>query len=174
MIETFNYSEFGQVLHNTFYAYTASNTPDYRALVSDIGYTENHGLYIYENKYLDLAQFYLPEYFSENFTALISALEYVGTFNAYHFVIQSVSPNAIVDFQEPNPGHLQISISNLTDFFPWGVNNLNDVLAPPDTNTVPGDYYHLRDTIKDINITQMLKLLELIKPSGIYLEVILL
>lgn len=139
----------------------------------NIASSKTFGEFIYDNNLSDLVPFFSREYFSNNWTAIISAFEVAGTFECYLIVIRSaIGEGTIVNFEVPSESHLIINITNPTGLNQWSAyssQELKDVI--PDQIQYPDSTLVFQQSISNLTINEMLKLIELLNVNGVYVEV---
>ena len=134
--------------------------------------SQTYGYFIWDNNLSDLTPFFTRDYFAENWTAILSAFEIAGTFEAYILVIKSaLGEDTSVTFASPEPSHLIISISEPTGAFGWGAWTQEQLLrVHPDQTQYPDDSFVFQKSLSGLTVNETVKLIELLNVNGIFIE----
>ncbi len=108
------------------------------------------------------------EFFSDNYMAILNAMQNAGTYDSYTLIIEQVVGNGVgIQYSSPKPRHLVINIYNVESYISrlvtpsnhWLVTPLNIGLLIP-------------KPVSNFTLSQLIKVLEVLaNPSGTYLQI---
>ena len=126
------------------------------------------GGYIWDNNLSDLSGFFTRDYWINNFSTIIAALEVVGTYDAYTAIIRSaLGTSTEILYESDVPGHLRIIIDTETAGVDAGalyVYTIEQILLA-DGNTLAFEL-----TQSPLTIQETEALIRLLVPNGIFLQ----
>lgn len=132
------------------------------------------GEFIWDNDLSDLAPFFTRDYWSNNYEAIINALEDAGTYQAFTTIIESALGSGSVIFEVSSTSHLRITIYPETVSRSWGFVNKDGntgTLGPAGPHYAPQDVLVFADSIAQLKIQETVKLVELLSVNGIFVEI---
>lgn len=166
--------EFSYAMYDVVDAVNKYQQEQYWLLKDTFETSKDFGEFLWDNKLFDLAEFFSRRYWSDNYEAIIHAMEIAGTYEAIITVVESAMGSGIVTFQNPEPSHLIVNIAPDTVNQPWfGVNtdqSREQMIGYDESEASNFDYY-FADNRSPLSFQETVKLIELLNVNGVFLEI---
>ena len=150
--------------NRTIEAYYEPTIISMKQMRNDMIRSPFYGLWIWDNNLSDFAEFFDREYFGKVWPTILYAMEYAGTYNAFHAILQAaLGEDVPVTFDLDNePYHLQITIGKGPQMHLIRADTTSGdaILYAPDISDAK---ITARADVKALTANQTRKLLELVK-----------
>lgn len=172
-VQLFRDTEYNQ----RFDAWTARNKSFQAAhllrMFDQLPTSKTFGEFIWDNNLSDLAEFFTRDFFADNWTAIVGALQIAGTYEAYLTIIRSaLGEGTVISFDAPSPSHLIINIVNPTGEVTRQAYTENVFVDRiPDQTQYPDTVRQAQTSIAPLTIKQTEKLIQLLNVNGVYVVV---
>lgn len=135
--------------------------------------SKHFGAFLWDNQLMDLARFFSRRYWVENFPAIIKALEVAGTYESIIIIVGSAMGSGLVTFETPSPSHLRVMIAAGDALYDAQAMGSDGLIYPitVDGPTYPGAQLEFAHSSSALTLQETAKLIELLIPSGVYLEI---
>lgn len=136
--------------------------------------SEFFGQFLWDNDLFDLARFFSRRYWSQNYPAIIEAMRIAGTYESIIVVVTSAMGSGLVTFENPAPSHLRVLIA-AGDQGVQAEALLDDgtkAQITVDGPTYPGADLTFAHSTSQLTFAETAKLIELLIPSGVFVEIV--
>lgn len=131
------------------------------------------GEFLWDNELFDLARYFSRRYWAMNYEAIIKAMAVAGTYEAYIIVVESAMGQGRITFENPSPSHLIINVAAGDVIKPADAMLADDTLAPLTVEgpTYPGAALEFVDSSSNLTFMETAKLIEMLVPNGVFVEI---
>lgn len=162
--------EYDQRMFNVINRVNVEQQINLWSLKDTVVYSNYFAGYVWDFELMDLARFFTRDYWVENFTSIIFAVNSACSYESFLSLIGSaLGAGTIVSFQTPKAGHLIIYIQSGTDQDAFGAFNgvSTDLVV-----TEGGDQIVFSNAKSPLTVAETEALVRLLVPSGVFVEIV--